>query len=82
MCDASAMRTTLTLDDDVLEAARAIATARGVSIGEIISELARASLTPSADVRQVRNGVPLFPVRPGAGQVTPDVVRALLDETR
>ncbi len=75
------MRTTLTLDDDILEAARAIAAARGVSIGEVISELARASLAPRPETVEVRNGIPLFPIRPGAGRVTPDIVRTLLDET-
>ena len=35
-----AMRITLTLDDDVLASARALAAQRGVPIGTIISDLA------------------------------------------
>lgn len=73
------MRTTLTLDDDVLEAARALAEARGISIGAVVSELARRGLAPPS-AGAVRNGIRLFPVREGAGRVTPEVVRALLEE--
>lgn len=75
-----AMRTTLTLDDDVLEAARALSELRGLSIGAVVSELARRGLAPAATV-ETRNGIRLFPVREGAGAVTPDIVKALLEET-
>jgi hypothetical protein len=84
------MRTTLTLDPDVLAAARALAEMRGQSIGQVISELARRGLmvanatppdAPSVEAGdRERNGVPLFPVRTGAGVVTPDIVRQLLDD--
>jgi len=76
------MRTTLTLDPDVLAAARALADSRGQTIGQVISELARRSLASAdaAGAGEERNGVPLFPVRAGAGVVTPELVRALLDE--
>jgi hypothetical protein len=76
------MRTTLTLDDDVLEAARAVADLRGIAIGEVVSELARRGLeAPSLAPAAVRNGIRLFPVRERAGVVTPERVRALLEET-
>jgi hypothetical protein len=74
------MRTTLSIDADVLEAARALAEARGVSIGAVISDLARRALTPDTE-RRSRNGFPLLPVRPGAGLATPELVRRLLEET-
>lgn len=74
------MRTTLTLDDDVLEAARAMSESRGLSIGAIVSELARRGLAPSAPAK-TRNGIRLFPVREGAGTATPELVKALLEET-
>jgi hypothetical protein len=74
------VRTTISLDDDILEAARKIAEARGVAIGVVISELARRGLAPAVSGR-VRNGIRLFPAREGAGLVTPEIVQRLLDET-
>ena len=74
-----AMRTTLTLDDDVLAAARALAAQRGVTIGTVVSDLARRSLTP-AQPAATRNGIRLFPVRPDAGPVTPEVVKTLAED--
>lgn len=75
------MRITLTLDDEVLDAAGRIATARGVSIGRIISELARAGLRSPASGSGTRNGIRLFPVKPGTERVTPKLVRTLLNAT-
>ena len=74
------MRTTLTIDTDVLEAARALAEARGVSIGSVISELARRALAPDTE-RRSRNGFPLIAVRPGSAPVTPELIRELLEES-
>lgn len=75
------MRITLTLDDEVLDAAERIATARGVSIGRIISELARAGLRSPASGAGKRNSIRLFPVKPGTERVTPKRVRTLLNAT-
>jgi hypothetical protein len=72
------MRTTLAIDDDVLEAAKAIAGQSHRSLGDVISELARKSLARPERGR-IRNGVPLLPVRKGA-MVTQDIVNALRDE--
>lgn len=80
MRDAELVRTTLTLDDDILEAARKLSEARGVPIGVIISELARRALAPSTP-SAVRNGIRLFPVREAAGIVTAEMVSELLEET-
>ena len=74
-----AMRTTLTLDDDVLASARALAAQRGVPIGTIVSELARRGLSP-AQPAVIRNGIRLFPVRPDAGPVTPELVKKLAED--
>jgi hypothetical protein len=73
------MRTTLTLDYDVLASARALAAQRGVSIGTIVSDLARRGLAP-AQPAATRNGIRLFPVRPDAGPVTPELVKTLAEE--
>ena len=54
------MRTTLALDDDVLDAARALARQRGISLGAVLSGLARAALRASVLVqRQQRSGLPV-----------------------
>lgn len=74
------MRTTLTLDDDVLVSARALAAQRGVPVGTIISELARRGLAPTTRPATIRNGIRLFPVRPDAGPVTPELVKALAED--
>ena len=80
MPDAANMRTTLTLDDDVLDAARRIAEIKRVPIGTIISDLARRSLTPPSAPKK-RNGILLFPVHPKASPVTPEIVKELLEES-
>jgi len=73
------MRTTLTIDDDVLVAAKAIAEQQHRSIGEVVSDLARKALRrPSAPA--VRNGIPLLPRRDDDTVVTLDIVNALRDE--
>jgi hypothetical protein len=72
------MRTTVKIDDDVLRAARHLAEIKGQSLGQTLSELARASLTRSA-VSAYRNGVRLLPVNTGAAGATMEEVTALRD---
>jgi hypothetical protein len=80
--DAVSMRTTLTIDDDVLSAAKEIAAAQGKTIGEVISLLARQGLNPVAPRHTTRNGVPLLPLRKGGVRVTSDLVHRLREELR
>ncbi len=75
------MRTTLALDDDVLAAARHLADREGKTVGEVVSALARQGLARKTRAgRSERNGVPLVPVRRGAGPVTLEFVNQLRDE--
>lgn len=74
------MRTTLTIDDDVLAAAKGLAALQHKNVGEVISELTRQALRPGAQKSKARNGVPLLPVRAGAAAVTPELVNQLRDE--
>jgi hypothetical protein len=75
-----AMRTTLDLDEDVLQAAKELAAAQGRTAGQVVSELLRKALT-SPQSRRVRNGVPLIPKRPsGATRPTMALVNKLRDE--
>ena len=56
------MRTTLDIDDDILQAAKELAALQGKTAGEMVSELIRRALRPTRPSR-VRNGVPLLPRR-------------------
>lgn len=73
------MRTTLTIDDDVLQAAKVLAAEGGKSLGAVLSELARKGLRPSADVAY-RNEFPVFEVREDAPVFGPDDVARALDD--
>jgi hypothetical protein len=74
------MRTTLDIEDDVLQAAKEIAASRGVTAGNVVSELLRKALQPGARATRIRNGVPLLSRRPGAPVMTMKVVNELRDE--
>ena len=73
------MRTTLDIDEDVLQAVKEIGAIRGKTAGQVLSELARKGLTPTRSPR-VRNGVPLLPHRPGDPILTVERVHQLLNE--
>jgi hypothetical protein len=75
------MRTTVNIDDDVFQAARALSRQRGVPVGTVISEVLRETLLPPAPPGGVRNGLRLFPPRPEEPPVTPELVKRLLDES-
>jgi hypothetical protein len=79
MCDAQTVRTTLDIDEDVLETAKELAARRGTTAGRVISNLVRSALAPDRATRK-RNGVPVLQVRKGAGLVTPEIVNRLRDE--
>lgn len=74
------MRTTLTIPDDVLLAARQRAEARGITIGEAIGELARRGLEAECEPSDFWKGVKLLPKRPGRPRVTLELVNKLRDE--
>jgi hypothetical protein len=74
------MRTTLTIDDDVLAAARDLAEFQHKTVGEVLSSLARKSLCPADPAPVFRNGIQLLPVQPGAGISTLELIRELMDE--
>jgi hypothetical protein len=61
------MRTTLDIEDDVLQAAKELAAREGTTAGQVISHLARRGLTaPPASSKKspaTRGGVPLLPSR-------------------
>jgi hypothetical protein len=73
------MRTTVDLDADILQVAKALARDRDQSLGRVLSDLARRGLRgPSKSSSSTRNGAPLLPRRVGK-PVTGETVRALMD---
>jgi hypothetical protein len=74
------MRTTLSIDEDVMQAARALAVAQRRSLGQVISDLARRGLAPRPDRIGSEEGFPVFRVDPDAPLITPEMVSAALDE--
>jgi hypothetical protein len=72
------MRTTLDLDDDVLAAARELASGGQRSLGATISELARRGLTPARV--EAEGDLPVIRVPAGTAPITPEMVRRALDE--
>jgi hypothetical protein len=73
------MRTTLDLDDDVLQAAKELAAARKSTAGKVVSDLLRQALAPARQVR-FRNGVPLLGAARRRHPVTMAEVNRLRDE--
>ena len=80
MRDDRAVRTTLDIDEDVLESAKELAARRGTTAGRILSELARRALMPQEPNPRMRNGVPILPSRKRSRLVTLGVVNRLRDE--
>jgi hypothetical protein len=76
------MRTTLSIDDDVLSAAREMAVMQKRALGDVISAFARRGLIPIESSRRTRNGVPLLAVRAGSKRVTSEVVYQLQEGPR
>lgn len=73
------MRTTLSIDDDVLLAAKSLAEREHRTLGEVLSNLARQALrreTPAG----IRNGIRLLPPSAAASPITMELVNQLRDE--
>jgi hypothetical protein len=73
------MRTTLTLDDDVAEAARSLVRATGKALGKVVSELARRGLRSQGAVRR-HEGIPTFQVPKDAEVIPADRAARMLVE--
>lgn len=74
------MRTTLTIDDDVLLAAKSLAERERRSVGEVISALVRRALAPETSRHRSRSGVPLLKLKADAAPATMALVNQLRDE--
>ncbi len=75
------MRTTLSLDDDVLQVVKAYAENRSLAMGKALSELVRRGLSAPPKTRVV-NGLVVFDVSEDSAAVTSEQVRRLEAEER
>lgn len=73
------MRTTVTIDDDVLDAAKEIASAQSRSLGVVLSDLARRGLAPSPRVVPGAYGFPVVVSSTAHAITSQDVAEALDD---
>ncbi|MBM3790523.1 MAG: hypothetical protein FJW35_09270 [Acidobacteria bacterium] len=73
------MRTTLTLDDDILQEAAKRAKALKTSLGKAVSDLARRGLQAAPPVKQV-NGLVVFDPPEGSSRITVRKVRDALSD--
>lgn len=77
------MRTTLDIDNDVLQAARERARREGKSIGRVISDLARSALTSAAPPPGAREPRAIYGLRPfpkRGGIVTNELIDRLRED--
>jgi predicted transcriptional regulator len=73
------MRTTLDIDDDILQAVKELAAAQQTTAGQVLSDLARRALTGQAPEQAVvRNGFRLLPKR--GAVVTSELVAKLAED--
>jgi hypothetical protein len=73
------MRTTLSLEDDAMEAIQAYARTHEMSLGKAASELIRRGVRYQLGTH-IRNGVPVFDVPEDFPMVTTELVRDFLNE--
>jgi hypothetical protein len=73
------VRITLEIDDDLVRVARQSARQRGMTIGQVISQLVRKAIEPKNPPR-LQNGVLLFDLKPGTRKPGMALVNRLRDE--
>jgi len=73
------MRTTISLEDDAMEAIQAYARGHRLSLGKAASELVRRGIRYQIGTRKV-NGLPVFDAPNDFPRITTEKVRELLDE--
>lgn len=73
------MRTTVHLDDDVYQLVKSLASTENVSLGKMLSDLARKAIKLGSP-RRAKSDFPVFEVRPGAAPLTPEKVKRALEE--
>ncbi|MEO7141928.1 MAG: hypothetical protein ABI165_00320, partial [Bryobacteraceae bacterium] len=74
--------TTVTLDDDVYEAAAHVAHVSGKRLGQVLSILVRRGLAPAKSPKRTQNSrrFPVFEVTPGSPIIPASRVQRVIDE--
>ncbi len=72
------MRTTVDIDDDVLQAAKELAAKQKSTAGKVISALTRRALAATTVSKRTKNAVPVLPRR--GDVITCDHVRKLIEQ--
>lgn len=70
------MRTTLSLDDDIVEEVKRYAESRSLALGKAVSQLVRRALRTPLPTRTV-NGIQVFVLPPDSPTITTEKVREL-----
>ncbi len=73
------MRTTVSLDDDVFEAAQTLAASSGKKLGQVLSQLARRGLRNEVAAAR-KSGLPVFEVASDAAIIPSNRAQKLLAE--
>lgn len=73
------MRTTVDLDEDILRLLKHLAHDREQSLGRVLSDVVRQSLTNPGKVMVEHGQIPVLPRKPGAQPVTSEAVKQLLE---
>ena len=74
------MRTTISIDDDVMPLVQQYAKSRSVALGKAVSELVRRGLSLPRPTRTV-NGLEVFDLPADSPRVTTELVRALENDS-
>lgn len=73
------MRTTLDIDEDVLEIAKAMSVRERVSIGAALSMMAREAVNRPVGIRY-EGSIPVFDIPEGSSKITNEMVRDALSD--
>jgi hypothetical protein len=76
-----AVRTTLTLDDDVYAVALQLSQSSGERLGKVVSELVRRGLRPPTPVKKSKpRRFPVFDVAPGTPMMSASRIQRFIDK--
>lgn len=75
------MRTTVDIDPEILSAARQLASARSISLGKALSELARRGLAPRKTKEGSKTAFPTFEISADARPLTTEDIRRDEDDS-